>query len=138
MRQIYQGVNLWCLRERKIAGRESSRKSFAKEPQKTCAAKVHSPTQHVRRESAADEQMRITPLFSGLWHVVAICGHTIHRSFAHKRSRPFTLSELNLDDNLEEDLVGSWQNLDVEIEVGTSDKSLLSRYVFVGSWPDIC
>ena len=55
--------------------------------------------------------MRITPLFSGLWHVVAICGHTIHRRFAHKRSRPFTLSELNLDDDLEEDLVGSWQNL---------------------------
>ena len=43
--------------------------------------------------------------------MVAICGHTIHRRFAHKRSRPFTLSELNLDDNLEEDLVGSWQNL---------------------------
>ena len=27
LKQIYQGVNLWCLRERKIAGRESSRKS---------------------------------------------------------------------------------------------------------------
>ena len=104
----------YCLSEQKIVGHESSRKSFAKEPQKTCAAKAHSPTQHVRRESAADEQMRITPLFSGLWHVVAyvaILCHTIHRSFAHKRSRPFTLSELNLDDNLEEDLVGSWQNL---------------------------
>ena len=25
LKQIYQGVNLWCLRERKIAGRESSR-----------------------------------------------------------------------------------------------------------------
>ena len=38
-KQIYQGVNLWWLCERKIAGRESSRKSFAKEPQ-TCAAKA--------------------------------------------------------------------------------------------------
>ena len=41
LKQISQGVNLWCLRERKMAGRESSRKSFPKECQKTCAAKVN-------------------------------------------------------------------------------------------------
>jgi hypothetical protein len=40
LKQIYQGVNLWCLREKKITWRENSRKSFAKEPQKICAAKA--------------------------------------------------------------------------------------------------
>ena len=56
LKQIYQGVDLWCLREKKIAWRENSRKSFTKEPRKICATKPpqkYTPHITVLRESAA-------------------------------------------------------------------------------------
>jgi hypothetical protein len=40
LEQIYQGMTLWCFSDGTKAGRESSRKSFAKECQKTYAAKT--------------------------------------------------------------------------------------------------
>ena len=42
---IYQGVNLWLLRERKAAGHESSRKSFTNE--------IERVSQDIHYESAA-------------------------------------------------------------------------------------
>ena len=58
-KHIYQGVNLWCLCKRKIGGHESSRKSFAKEPQKTYAAKAprkYTPPHNIFSAKVHDDQ----------------------------------------------------------------------------------
>lgn len=87
--------------------------------------------------------MRTTPLFSGLWilwHVVAYVAILFTEVSLTKGVGPsrslswiWTTTWRRTSWRVLAEPGWTWK-----LRFGTSAKSLLSRYVFVGSWPDIC